>query len=131
MRRSDIFGESVHTLEALSMMRHELADAPEIVQRQSAVLAAAVVVDSPSRTHREVPVADRTLRPHHRAHFLDRLTMSAPQSASEAWIMALAPHHHAPMRQLLHRTDHEPSAPNRKTCVPRSRASPTFRACNR
>jgi hypothetical protein len=56
-RRRDPLGEGVHPLKALAVVRHHFAGAPQIIQRQRAVLAPAITVRARPRRHLEIPVA--------------------------------------------------------------------------
>ena len=71
MRRRDRFGEGVHALEALAVVRHHFAGAPQIIQSQRAVLAAAITLRSGPRRHLEVAVAHGAALAQDRPHFDD------------------------------------------------------------
>src|SRR6266540_803329 len=49
VRGRDLFGEGIHTLEAVTMMRHYFAGAPQIIQGQRTVLAAAITLGACAR----------------------------------------------------------------------------------
>ncbi len=71
--RGNHFGQRVDALEVLAMVGHHLAGAPEIIQSQGAVLAAAVALRPGARRHLEVAVANGTALAQDDPHFLDGL----------------------------------------------------------
>ena len=108
--RCDRLGQRIDALEPLAPDDHRLADAPQVVERERAVLPAAVVVDPGPIAHREVAVADLASRPQHGAHLLDRVGVVA-FDLDPVGLVALPPHHDPEGRQLLHRADGQPAAP--------------------
>ena len=82
MRRRDRFGEGVDALEALAVVRHHFAGAPQIIQSQRAVLAAAITLRSRPRRHREVAVAHGAALAQDRPHFDDGIGVVAGHAAN-------------------------------------------------
>ncbi len=111
MRGRDRFGERVHALEALAVVRHHFAGAPQIIQRQRAVLAAAITLRACARRHREVAVAHDAALAQDGPHLDDGIGVVALDAAHAQVVLALAAHDHAPVRQLVHRPDGQPAAP--------------------
>ena len=80
------------------------------MERQQAVLAAAVVVDAGSRAGGELAIADRAAFGEDLAHLGDRRSVLALE-LDPVRLVELAAHEDAPVRQLVHRPDREPAAP--------------------
>ncbi len=76
--RGDRLGQGVDPLEPLAPGDHDLADAPQVVEGERAVLAPAVVVDPRPIAHREVAVADLAALAQDGPHLVDRLGVVRP-----------------------------------------------------
>ena len=70
--RRDRLGRGVDALEPLAVVDHRLADPPQVVERDGAVLATAVAVGARAGRHREVAVGDRPALAQGLAHLDDR-----------------------------------------------------------
>ena len=103
-------GEGIDALEAVASKDHRVADPPQEVERQRAVLAAAVVVDAGTRAGGELAIADRAAFGEDLAHLGDRRSVLALE-LDPVRLVELAAHEDAPVRQLVHRPDREPAAP--------------------
>jgi predicted RNA-binding Zn ribbon-like protein len=71
MRRRDRFREGVDALEILAVVGHHFTGAPQVVQGQGAVLAAAITLRPCPRRHLEVAVAHRAALAQDGPHFDD------------------------------------------------------------
>src|SRR5579864_8184633 len=102
MRGRDRFAEGVDALEALAVVGHHFPSAPQIIQGQRAVLAAAITLGACAARHLEIAVAHGAALAQYGPHFLDRLGMFARHAAKARVAiiaLALAAHDHAPMWQ--------------------------------
>src|SRR3990172_8643975 len=127
VRWCDRFGECVHALEVLAVVRHNFTDAPQVIQSQGAVLAAAVTLRSGARGHFEVAVAHCAALAQNSAHFDDGSGMLAGQTANPRVVLALTAHDHAPEWQLVHWADSQPAAPVKKLALLVGRTLPQAR----
>ena len=87
-------GRGVDPLEPLAVMDHRVADPPQVVERDRAVLPPAVGVRALAAGHREVAIGDRTPLRQDPAHLDDRLVMLLLDLAPVAHL-ALAAHEHS------------------------------------
>ena len=109
-RRRDRLGQGVDPFEPVAPGDHRLADPPQVVEREGAVLPAAVVVDACPVAHRERAVADLAPVAQQGPHLLDGVVVVALDLEPVA-LLALAAHEHPEVRQLVHRPDGQPAAP--------------------
>ena len=111
VRRRDLFGERVRALEALTMVCHHFAGAPQVIQSQRAVLTTAIALRSCPCRHFEVAVAHHIAFAQDGPHFDDCLGVFAGHGADTRIVVALPAHDHAPMWQLVHRPGSQPAPP--------------------
>ena len=111
MRGRNRFGEGVDALKVLAVVRHHFAGTPQVVQRERAVLAAAIVVRSRARRRREVAVGHRAALVQDGPHLDERIGVFEGQGAKPRAALTLATHDHAPVGQLVHRAGGQPAAP--------------------
>ena len=110
VRRGDGLGRGVDALEPLAPRDHRVADPPEVVQGERAVLAPAVVVDPGARLGRVVAVADLAALAQREPHLLDGRSVLR-RDLRPIPVVPLAAHEHPPVGELLHRADGQPAAP--------------------
>ena len=118
MSRSDSFSERIHALKVLAVVRHDFAGAPQIIQCQGAILAAALATRWCARRHLKVAVVQSTTLVQQDPHFSDGISVVAAHfSYARVTIglaVALAAHDHAPIWQLIHRSGGQPATPIKK-----------------
>src|SRR5262245_2201997 len=114
MRRCDRFSKCIHALEVFAVMRHYLASAPQIIQRQRAVLTTSVALRSRPCHHFKVAVGHGATLAQDSPNFGDSSSMipSHPLNSRVARVaIALSAHDHAPVRQFVHWADGKPASP--------------------
>jgi len=109
------FGQGIDALEFLAVVGHHLARAPQVVESQGAVLAAAIALRPFACRHGEIPIAHRPPLAQDGPHLGHGLGVLDPHSVDaridDAAVVALAMHDHPPMGQLVHRPRRQPAAP--------------------
>ena len=95
-------------------MRHGFAGAPQIIQGQRTVLAAAITLGACARGHLEVAVAHGAAFLQDDPHFGDGVCVLASHEANSRVAIvaiALAVHNGAPIRKFVHWTGGQPATP--------------------